>query len=531
MSKIKYPVGIQTFSEIINNGYIYVDKTEYIHRLVDTGKYYFLSRPRRFGKSLMISTLEALFKGKRELFRGLAIDSLEWDWQSYEVLHLDLNIQNYKEEDSLSANLEWHLSKWETQYGITQTAPKLENRFADVIIQAYKLSGKGVVILVDEYDKPLVANIDNPERQSRFRNQLQAFYGVLKTMDSYIKFGMLTGVTRFSKVSIFSSLNNLSDLSLESDFNAICGISESELSIYFNESMKQMAEKLNITPSELHKQLKSNYDGYHFAAYGEDIYNPFSLLNTFNFGRIGSYWLATGTTSSLLNVLNINTYPIIELERCRCSENQLNGADIFLSDPIPFFFQSGYLTIKGYDPEFEEYTLGMPNKEVSQGFNDLVLKAWMRKPESGNPIRKFVDDVREGRVEDFMNKLQSFFAGIPYDHARKWEYQEKEACSEIKGDKEVHYQNVMYVIMKLMGFYTHTEFRTSDGRIDMIVETRDYIYVMEFKIDSTPEEALRQIDEKEYPLQFRYSGKTVFKIGANFDTTTRHLSKWLCEKD
>lgn len=531
MRKIKYPVGIQSFSEIRNGGYLYVDKTEFVHKLVAEGKYYFLSRPRRFGKSLLISTLDALFKGKRELFKDLAIDSLKWDWQTYEVLHLDLNTQNYKEEDSLYANLDWHLKNWEKQYGITDKAPKLENRFSDVILKANKVSGRQVVILIDEYDKPLLANIDNPELQSKFRNMLQGFYSVLKTFDPYIKFGMLTGVTRFSKVSIFSSLNNLKDISLEPDFNEICGISETELPSYFEEGMEIMSKRLNITPSELHDKLKANYDGYHFAAFGEDIYNPFSLLNTFGSNRIGSYWMSTGTTSSLLKVLDINGYPIRKLENCRCTENQLNGADIFLSDPIPFFFQSGYLTIKNYDPEFDEYVLGIPNKEVSQGFNDLVLKAWMRQPESGNPIREFVEDVREGNVDDFMDRIQAFFAGIPYDHAGKTKKTDEESTSEIHGDKEVHYQNVMFVIMKLMGFYAHTEYRTSNGRIDMVVETDRYVYVMEFKIDSTAEEALQQIDEKGYPLQFSKSGKTIFKIGANFDTKTRLLSQWCYEEE
>lgn len=530
MGRIKYPIGIQSFSEIRNGEYIYVDKTELIHKLASEGKYYFLSRPRRFGKSLMISTLEALFKGKRHLFKGLAIDSLEWDWEPYEVLHLDLNVQNYKEDDSLPAILDWHLKKWETLYGITETAPKLENRFADVILKAYEISGRRVVILVDEYDKPLLANISHPKRQDRFRNQLQAFYGVLKSLDQYIRFGMLTGVSRFSKVSIFSSLNNLSDLSLEPEYNSICGISESELTSYFQQSIKEMAERLNVSPSELHDMLKANYDGYHFAAYGEDIYNPFSLLNTFSFNRIGSYWMATGTTSSLLDVINVNSYPIRELEGCRCSENMLNGADIFLSDPIPFFFQSGYLTIKGFDPEFQEYTLGFPNKEVSQGFNDIVLKTWMRRNEPVSLISDFVRDVRAGRVEEFMDKLQSFFAGIPYDHARQVKDTDEESGYGLRGDREVHYQNVMYVIMKLMGFYTHTEYRTANGRIDMLVETADYVYVMEFKINGTASEALRQIDEKGYALPFRSSSRRIFKIGASFDTSTRLLSEWLCEE-
>lgn len=531
MGKIKYPVGIQSFEKIRREEYLYVDKTDIIHKLVSEGVYYFLSRPRRFGKSLTISTIEALFKGKRELFKGLAIDSLDWDWQPHEVLHLDLNTQNYRENESLANILDWHLDRWERQYGIKTVASSFESRFSNVILKAFEISGRGVVILVDEYDKPLLANISNPERRDRFRNQLQSFYGVLKSLDQYIRFGMLTGVSRFSKVSIFSSLNNLNDISLTNKFNSICGITDPELSEYFAEGMEEMARKLDMTTNQVHDELKANYDGYHFSKSGSDIYNPFSLLNTFYHNEFGSYWLATGTTSSLLDVLNVDTYPIRELEGCRCSENMLNGADIFLSDPIPFFFQTGYLTIKGYDPEFQEFTLGLPNREVAQGFNDVVLKTWMRRSEPTSLISTFVRDVREGHVEAFMDKLQSFFAGIPYDHAAASKHSGEEEYSELRGDREVHYQNVMYVIMRLMGFYTHTEFRTSRGRIDMLVETTDYIYVMEFKLDSTAEEALKQIDEKGYTLPFRTSGKMIFKIGANFDTKTRRMSQWLCEKE
>lgn len=530
MSQIKYPIGIQSFSEIRNNGYLYVDKTEYIHELVDTGKYYFLSRPRRFGKSLMISTLEALFKGRRELFKGLAIDKLKWNWQEHEVLHLDLNVRDYKDEESLDTILARHLDEWEEKYGIIPKTSISEDRFIAVIKKAYEMSGRGVVILIDEYDKPLLATISNQKLQDRFRKQLQAFYGVLKSFDSYIRFGMMTGVSRFSKVSIFSSLNNLQDISLIDQYNSICGITERELSDYFAQSIEEIVSKQNKTESQIRDELKTNYDGYHFSARGNDIYNPFSLLNAFKNQEFGSYWMATGTTTSLLDVLNTATYPIKDLEGCVCSENLLNGSDIFLSDPIPFFFQSGYLTIKGYDSEFKEYTLGFPNKEVSQGFNDLVLKTWMRHREPTTLISNFVRDVRAGRVDDFMEKLQSFFADIPYDHARN-EFRHKDIKDGIRGDKEVHYQNILYVIMKLMSFYTHTEYRTSNGRIDMTVETKDYIYVMEFKIDSTAEKALQQIKDKNYALPFISSGKKIFMIGANFNTNTRCLSEWLVEEN
>lgn len=526
MSNVKYPIGIQTFSQIRENDFLYVDKTDLIYKTARSGKYYFLSRPRRFGKSLTITTLQALFEGKRELFKGLAIDSLEWDWHKHEVLHLDLNVRNYVDETSLLTIFDRHLREWEEKYSIKPVSDIPEDRFISIIKKGYEVTGRGVVILIDEYDKPILAAIGEPKLQSVYRKQLQGFYGVLKSMDQYIRFGMITGVSRFSKVSIFSALNNLMDISLEPDFNSICGITEKELTRYFGEGIQRMAERQRKTPEEIRELLKTNYDGYHFAEYGEDIYNPFSLLNAFRTSRMGSYWLATGTTSSLLEVLNVNTYPLQELEGCKASENMLNGADIFLTDPVPFFFQTGYLTIKDYDPEFEQYILGLPNKEVSKGFNDLVLRTWMRAGEPATYVSDFVRDVRAGKAEDFMEKIKYFFAGIPYDHAKDGKVSGENEYG-ISGSKEVHYQNVLYVIMKLMGFYTNTEYRTSSGRIDMVVQTQDYVYVMEFKIDSTAQSALDQIEERGYAEPFRITGKKIFKIGANFDTKTRRLSDFI----
>lgn len=395
MSRVKYPIGIQTFEKIREGNYLYVDKTQYIHEIAKTDSYYFLSRPRRFGKSLTITTLQALFEGKRELFEGLAIDSLEWDWQKHEVLHLDLNVRNYVDDTSLTTILERYLREWEEMYGIEPTSIVPEDRFISVIKKAFEISGRGVVVLIDEYDKPLLAAISDPKLQGIYRKQLQGFYGVLKSMDQYIRFGMLTGVSRFSKVSVFSALNNLMDISLSSKYNAICGITESELTEYFAEGISEMADAEGMSVAQLREKLKLNYDGYHFSKKGEDIYNPFSLLNVFSNLEFGSYWLATGTTSSLLEVLNVNTYPLQELEGCNATENMLNGADIFLSDPIPFFFQTGYLTIKDYNPEFDLYVLGFPNKEVSKGFNDLVLRTWMRASRPATFVSDFVMDVRD----------------------------------------------------------------------------------------------------------------------------------------
>lgn len=374
MSRVKYPIGIQTFAEIRENGYIYIDKTEFIHELVSSGKYYFLSRPRRFGKSLAISTLKALFEGKRDLFKGLAIDSLEWGWQKHEVLHLDLNVGNSVDSTSLAVILERHLKEWEEKYKIIPATNDLANRFSDIIIKAYKISGRRVVILVDEFSKPLPGVVNSRELMIEYWKQLHGIYGVMKSMDRYIEFGMIFGVSSYSEVSIHSTLNNLQDISFSKRFNAICGISESELTRYFADDLKAWSDELNISVDLLHEKLKSNYDGYHFSGKKEDIYNPFSLLSVLKNRKICSYWNGLESASQLLEVLDEDTISIEYLEGCRAGENMLNGVNALYPDPISFLYQTGYLTIKDYNPEFKIYTLGFPNKEAKEDINILFRR-------------------------------------------------------------------------------------------------------------------------------------------------------------
>lgn len=374
MGVLKYPIGIQTFEKIRQDNYVYVDKTEYIYNLVSQNAYYFLSRPRRFGKSMLLSTIEALFKGKRNLFKGLAIDSMNWDWKEHEVLHMDFNGENFRQEKAIDIFLDMMLKKFERQYSVGSSEGSFGFRFREVIEAAYQKSGRQVVVLVDEYDKPLFDVIRDKPQLEYNRNQLQSFYSVLKTMDQYIKFGMLTGVTRFSKVSVFSGLNNLNDISLDEEYNSICGINEAELKRYFSESIQEIAQKDNTTSEEIHKELKKNYDGYHFAPNCGDIYNPFSILNTFSKKKFSDYWYATGTPSELVRLLEESSFPVPEMDNCRCSEDDLMGTDIYLKNPVPLFYQCGYLTIKDYDSEFGEYTLGFPNMEVSRGFSKSFIK-------------------------------------------------------------------------------------------------------------------------------------------------------------
>lgn len=519
MGEIKYPVGIQTFSEIREKNYKYVDKTKFIYDLASSGKYYFLSRPRRFGKSLLLSTIEALYLGKRELFEGLYIFDKNWDWLEHPVFHLALNYQDYDSVEKLDEVLHYHLRLWERQYGVAEGGDGMSPsiRFAALISNAYEKTGQQVAILIDEYDQPLLHNIEHKRRelQDKIRSRLQAFYSVLKASDKYICFGILTGVTKFSKVSVFSGLNNLKDISLDSKFNAICGISESELAEQFQPGIKNLAEALVVTPEEVAGELKKEYDGYRFAETGEGIYNPFSLLNAFDNDKIRHYWFASGNPSFLNKVIKDREWDLSNLNGSTRSEQSLNGSNVYLTDPVPLMYQSGYLTIKGYEKRFNQYVLGFPNEEVTQGFAEGFLKYISHEEDPQSFIKNFTRYVERGDAEGFMSALQSFLADFPYDQIR---------------DLELHWQNIMYLIMKLMGFYVQTEYKTSDGRIDMVVKTDKYIYVVEFKLRSTSKAAMQQIRDKEYALPFMSDGREVILIGAAFSSKTRRLKKWIIEK-
>ncbi len=520
MQRPKYPIGIQTFSEIIGNGYIYVDKTKYVYDLVTRGKYYFLSRPRRFGKSLFLSTLEAFFSGKKELFAGLYVAGMEWDWVEYPVFHMMLNGQDYTSVDRLDETLNFHISTWEKAYGLpadnTYTTPSV--RFARLIEAAHSHTGRQVVILVDEYDLPLLQNIEQEKEEVHraIREHLQAFYSVIKSQDRHIRFAMLTGISKFSKVSVFSGLNNIKDISLDVRANAICGISESELhGGDFAVGMAQLAEACGMTLEQTADKLRREYDGYHFAKSGEGIYNPFSLLNTFDMLDFSHYWIESGTPSFLIRLLQNRDWNLAEVSGATCRELDLRGSERYVSNPIPLLFQCGYLTIKGYNREFDEYTLDYPNDEVAEGLTNDLLKAVSCNQDAGAFISKFVKAVRGGDAETFMHGLQSLMSDVPYD---------------LIVNKERHYENMMYLVMKMMGFYVTTEYRTSDGRIDMLIQTDRYTYVIEFKLNGTAEDALAQIHDKGYVLPFHTDGRRIILIGAAFSPATRRLDSWWIER-
>lgn len=518
MAQLKYPIGIQSFPEIRTKGYLYVDKTEFIHTLVSKGKYYFLSRPRRFGKSLLLSTLKAFFEGRRDLFEGLAICSHEdIVWDSHPVILIDLNAKNYTSRQSLEERISTQLSEYENIYGKRFTDSSIEGRFLALIKQAHEKTGCQVAVLIDEYDKPVLDSFHDNDTSSTYREVLRGFYSVLKSVDDEICFALLTGITKFGHLNVFSGLNNLNDISLDNAYASICGITETELTRTFSEGLHRLADNMQKPYAETVGLLKKNYDGYHFAEKSPDIYNPFSILCCLDKEAIKPFWFLTGTPSFLIDLLRKRHYDLSQIDGAEYVGSKLYGVDIAASDPIPVLYQSGYLTIKGYDPRFDSYMIGFPNLEVREGFLSSLLPFYTGLTNDDRPfnLMNFVKEIEKGQPEQFMTRLQSMFASIPY---------------EMEMENERNFQNVMYMIFTLMGVYTNVEYHTSNGRIDVIVMTAAFIYIIEIKIDSTPEVAISQIDDKGYATPFKSDSRTVYKIGANFSTETRTLTGWIIEK-
>ena len=510
-----YPIGKQNFEKLRNEGCVYVDKTAILYKLVKEGSAYFLSRPRRFGKSLTLSTLEAYFTGKKELFKGLAIEQLEKEWFTYPVMHLDLNAKKFDKVKDLYDILNAYLREWEDIYGSKESNnTSLSQRFRAVIRAAKQKTGRGVVVLIDEYDKPILQAIGNEPLQQEFRNTLKAFYGVLKSADADLKFALLTGVTKFGKVSVFSDLNNLMDISMSPRFHDICGITNEELRTIFDGEIEQLAQNNEQTKEEAYATLKRNYDGYHFTHSTNGIYNPFSILWTLNEKRYGSYWFNTGTPTYLVELIKKANFNIEELSNYVASEDQLNSIHVDDIDPIPVLYQSGYLTVASYDKEFNLFTLNYPNEEVKAGFINFLLPFYskVKEKQAQAIISQFVTSIRKGNAQEFMQQLQSLMAGTPY---------------ELVKETENHYQNVMYIITKLMGLYVQAEYRTINGRIDLLIGTKEYLYIIELKFNGTAQQAMEQINNKEYSLPFEQQGRKIIKIGANVSKETRNIENWI----
>ena len=513
---LKYPIGIQTFEEIRTGGYVYVDKTEHVFRLADEGKYYFLSRPRRFGKSLLLSTLEAYFQGRKELFEGLAIAGLEKVWAEYPVLRLDLGGKSYRSEGDLTYVLNYHLELWEGRYG-KSSASDADTRFRQVIDSAASSTNCKVVILVDEYDKPIVDNSGNKELREYFRSTLHGFYSVMKAQDNNIRFGFLTGVSRIGQMSIFSGLNNLRDISMSQAYDSICGISEKELKEYLYDGVCEMAAVHGLSTEDCYKRLKQLYDGYRFCAECSGMYNPYSLLTALADRKFGEYWYATATPSFLVSYLMRENINLNELTLDHVRPQILTGTNAERISPVTLLYQTGYLTIKEYFRDTDEYLLGYPNEEVENGFTESLAQFYIPKEEevSEFSVNRFAKDLRDGDVEMFLQRLKAFFADNDY---------------QVQGKAELYMQNTMYVFLKLLGQRVEVERHTSNGRIDILIQTDEYVYIIELKRDKDPDNALDQIESKGYEWPFiSFTDRKIFKIGINFSTRTRRIEDWKVE--
>ncbi|MGP1521288.1 MAG: AAA family ATPase [Treponema sp.] len=533
MQKIRnMPIGVQSFEAMRLGNFVYVDKTQFIPKLEKLSIAYFFARPRRFGKSLFISTLQAYFEGRKELFKGLAIEKFKAEagseWQKYPVLKLDLNAQKYTKEDDLTTILNENISMWEEKYNVKTSSPDPISAFTRIIQLLHEKFNKRVVILIDEYDKPLIATLENEELHEQYRSTLKAFYSVIKSSNDYIHLSFLTGVTKFSKVSIFSDLNNLFDISFDREYSSLCGITEEELLSNFEEEVQALATEYNQKYDEMLDVLRARYDGYRFSEKEERIYNPFSLFNVFAKNKLGDYWFATGTPTFLVRLLEQRYFDIQDLEgNIQITADDINEYRIGQENLIPLLFQTGYLTVKDYREEglsyVGRYTLGYPNDEVKYAMVKRLMKIYIDATASFNAdfkVDKFESAMRKGDIERVLTLIKALMASIPYD--------------SLPEDKlflrEQNYQTTIYLIFRLMGEYVRTEVHSSQGRSDVEVETADSIYIFEFKVGGKPQDAIAQIKETGYAEKHKASNKNIFLIGATIARGKRTLGKWVVEK-
>ncbi len=516
---MKYPIGIQTFEKLREEGYVYVDKTALIYELVSKGSIYFLSRPRRFGKSLMISTLEAYYQGRKELFERLAIAELEKNWFRYPVFRVDFNGDNFTKEGVLEAKIESFIAQGERQYGKDPDALTMGGRFEAVLKYASEKAGRRAVVLVDEYDKPILDVLDTPLEEKN-RETLKAFYSTFKGADKYLQFVMLTGVTKFSQVSVFSGFNQPDDISMDSRYEALCGITKEEMENYFHEPIAELAQKEENTYQEMKERLRAQYDGYHFSESMLDLYNPFSILNAFSKLQIRDYWFASGTPTYLVRLLQHSNEQINELAGHYYDASLFADYKADVEQPLPMIYQSGYLTIKGYDKRRNRYLLDFPNNEVRKGFLSVIASNYL-KPKQ-HEITSWVADaaimLEDGDTTELRDSFTAFLSSIPYD---------SHGGTKTPEVTEKHFQYTFYLILRLIGVYClHIEQTQSQGRVDCILETPQYIYIFEFKLDGSADEALRQIEEKGYAKPYLTDPRKIVCIGVVFSSETRTISEW-----
>lgn len=512
----KYPIGIQTFEKIIENKMIYVDKTDLVYKIANGTQNNFLSRPRRFGKSLLVSTLQAYFEGRKELFKGLAIDKLEKDWTVYPVLHLDLSRNKYYDLNSLISTLNLILEEYEELYGISKEQnDKPGNRLDRIIKAAYTQTGRHVVVLVDEYDAPMLDSNNKPELQQEIRDVMRGFFSPLKARESMLRFVFLTGITKFSQLSIFSELNNIKNYSLDDEYATICGFTQEEILANFHEGIEEIAKANGLNTDKAVKKLKEQYDGYHFSVNCPNVYNPYSLLNALYDKKFDNYWFSTGTPTFLLELLSKKNILIPELEGITASRQRFDAPTEKVNDPVPVLYQSGYITIKEYQNGM--YKLGFPNEEVRQGFSESMLQYLSPdyQGEQDSFAWNFGEAMRADDIDTAMEALKVYLAGFPYD---------------IHHGSEAFYQAILYSVFNTLNFTIRAEVKTAVGRVDLIVSTNTSIFVMELKYDKSPELALEQIEAKQYTLPYMHDKRTVFEVGINFSSKERTVVDWKFKK-
>ena len=512
-----YPIGIQTFSEIQEGNYLYIDKTEYVYRMThSSSKYMFLSRPRRFGKSLLTSTLHSYFSGRKELFHGLAIEKLEKEWVEYPVLHFDLSMAKHVDKEGLESLLDFMLAEHERMFSIDTVSENANLRLTNLIKRIYEQTGKKVAVLIDEYDAPLLDVVHEHENLGILLNIMRNFYSPLKACDPYLRYVFLTGITKFSQLSIFSELNNIKNISMDEPYAAICGITEDEMLIQMREDIDNLAIKMEISSEEVVQKLKENYDGYHFTYPSPDIYNPFSLLNAFADGKFNSYWFGSGTPTYLIKMLTKFNVEPSEIGNNHAEVSAFDAPTETMTDIIPLLYQSGYITIKDYDKTLDLYTLDIPNKEVRLGLMKSLLPNYVasKTRETTTMVAYLSRDIRNGDMDAALRRLQTFLSTIPY-------------CDNTR--YEGNYQQMFYIIFSLLGNYVDVEVRTPRGRVDMVLRTKTTLYVMELKLDKNADEAMEQIDLKNYPERFALCGLPIVKVAISFDSERCTIGEWKIE--
>ena len=529
---MKYPIGMQSFDQIREMGFVYVDKTDLVYRLATEGKIYFLSRPRRFGKSLLVSTLKHYFLGHKELFQGLAIEQLEQEWLEYPVFHIDFNGTDFTRPGSLLSVLEGYVATWEHDYGASPYQEDLGKRFAYVLKQVHEQTGRRAVVLIDEYDKPLLDVLDcniyatvdgNRIRlEDWHRSLLKGFYSVFKGSDAHLRFVLLTGVTKFSQISVFSGFNQPEDISMAKEYESLCGITEEELYTVFADPIRELATRYKVDETEMQQMLKQHYDGYHFSENMLDIYNPFSLLNCFKQQQMRDFWFASGTPTYLVRLLKHFKQNINELIKDYHFPEEFIDYKADVEQPLPMIFQSGYLTIKEADPLTGSYLLDFPNKEVQRGFVTLIASSYLdtRTHSLSNWMLRSIRQLQQGKIQEFGEALTAFLADIPYSMRRK----------DSERERERYFQYTFFLLLRMLSCFTvYIEKEQSQGRVDCIVEVPGYVYIFEFKLDGSAQEALRQIEEKGYTRPYAADPRKLFRIGVNFSSETGTISEFEVE--